>query len=194
MSRWSGAAVWLCAVGLVAGCAAGPTGQAPPASSLPAPEQPSATSAQGQADYELNIAQLGARSSLVPLGLNPDRSLATPPVEQPEQASIYTGGPMPGEPGPAVILGHVNGGGRPGIFAELNQLRAGQTVEVNRSDGPTLRFEVYRVQQVAKKDFPTREVYSDTPGPEVRLITCGGALNRAASSYEDNVIVYARQV
>ena len=45
----------------------------------------------------------------------------------------------------------------------------------------------------AKDAFPTHEVYGPTPGAELRLITCGGEFDRAARSYRDNVVVYARQ-
>ena len=62
---------------------------------------------------------------------------------------------------------------------------------VDRADGTTLRFAVTRVERHAKDDFPTEEVYGPTTGPELRLITCGGAFDRAAGSYLDNVVVWA---
>ena len=49
-----------------------------------------------------------------------------------------------------------------------------------------------RVEQYPKDRFPTRAVYGDVAGPELRLITCGGELDRAARSYRDNIVVYAR--
>jgi sortase (surface protein transpeptidase) len=107
------------------------------------------------------------------------------------QAGWFTGAPRPGAPGPAVVLGHVNGGGAAGIFARLHELTGGDEVLVRRTDGTTARFTVTRVDQVAKEHFPTEEVYGDTEGPELRLITCGGSFDRDAGSYRDNVIVYA---
>jgi sortase (surface protein transpeptidase) len=130
-------------------------------------------------------------SSLVGLGLNADGTVEVPPVTAPMQAGWFAGGPRPGEPGPAVILGHVNGGGHAGIFARLHELKAGDEVLIGRSDGGSARFVVRRVDQVAKNEFPTDAVYGDTAGPELRLITCGGTFDRAAHSYRDNVIVYA---
>ena len=47
---------------------------------------------------------------------------------------------------------------------------------------------------VAEPDLGTSatgEVYGPTTGPELRLITCGGAFDRAAGSYLDNVVVWA---
>nr|WP_242613522.1 class F sortase [Herbihabitans rhizosphaerae] len=140
----------------------------------------------------VEIAKIGARSSLVPLGLNKDKTVQVPPVEQPMQAGWYTAAPTPGERGPAIILGHVDGNKQPGIFFRLREMAPGDEVVVARQDGNTARFRVTRVDQVAKAEFPTQAVYGDTAGAELRLITCGGVFDRSARSYQDNIIVYAQ--
>jgi hypothetical protein len=53
---------------------------------------------------------------------------------------------------------------------------------------------VVLVEQYAKEAFPTNAVYGPTPGPELRLVTCGGDFNRQRRSYVDNVVVYAMAV
>ncbi|MET8762183.1 sortase [Lentzea sp. NPDC004782] len=100
----------------------------------------------------------------------------------------------PGEAGPAILLGHVDGLNKPGIFFRLKELVAGDEIEVPRKDGTTARFRVRKTEQIAKSGFPTEAVYGDTAEPELRLITCGGSFDRAAHSYRDNVIVYATLV
>ncbi len=55
-------------------------------------------------------------------------------------------------------------------------------------------FAVDRVERHPKDDFPTIEVYGNTDDPQLRLITCGGAFDSGARSYEDNVIVFATLV
>ena len=140
---------------------------------------------------EVSIPKIGAHSTLVGLALNADESVEVPPVTAPMQAGWFAGGPKPGEPGPAVILGHVNGGGRAGIFARLHELKPGDEVLIGQTDGGITRFVVREVDQVAKNEFPVDAVYGDTAGPELRLITCGGSFDQAAHSYRDNVIVYA---
>jgi hypothetical protein len=145
--------------------------------------------------YTLTIERLGiAATPLMPVGLNADRTIAVPPVETPEQAAVYDGGPLPGQVGPAVILGHVNGNGRLGVFARLAELREGDEIVTSSPDGTSHRFVVYKTAAVNKADFPSAEVYSDTEGPELRLVTCGGALDRSAHSYVGQVIAWARQV
>jgi sortase (surface protein transpeptidase) len=132
---------------------------------------------------------------LHPLGLNADGSLEVP-ARGPryDDAGWFTGSPRPGEAGPAVLLGHVNGhGGVPSVFFALAQLQPGNVVYVGRDDGTRITFEVYRTEQYPKDEFPTRSVYGDTSGPELRLITCAGAWDAEVSHYRDNTVVYARQ-
>ena len=139
---------------------------------------------------ELRIDQINASSTLVPLGLNPDQTVEVPPVPQPLQAGWYKLGPTPGALGPAVILGHINGGGQ-GIFARLHELKPGDQVKVTREDGKTALFTVTKLEQVSKDSFPTQQVYGDAPAAELRLITCGGGFDRSKHSYVDNIVVFA---
>ena len=142
----------------------------------------------------VDIPKIHAKSSLIPLGLNPDQSIQVPPVSTPLQAGWYTKGPAPGDLGPAVILGHVDGGGQEGIFFRLHELTQGDQVFVARKDGTTAKFVVDHVDKVSKDSFPTDQVYGNTSDAELRLITCGGTFNRATGNYVDNIIVYAKLV
>ncbi|ANZ37812.1 class F sortase [Lentzea guizhouensis] len=193
-------ALAVAALALLGACAA------PPAPELPAaPLPPTTTTADATTPSssrglppseptEVRIPKIGAVSSLVPLGLNPDETVEVPPVEQPMQAGWYRHARTPGEPGPAVVLGHVDGNRQAGIFFRLKELVAGDEVVVSRKDGTTATFRVRRTEQIAKDSFPTEAVYGDTDVPELRLITCGGSYDQAARSYRDNVIVYATLV
>lgn len=140
---------------------------------------------------EIRIDKINATSSLIPLGLNPDRTIEIPPVSRPLQASWYRLGPTPGTTGPAIILGHINGGGKEGVFARLHELKPGDQVRVKRADGKTAVFTITKLEQFPKSNFPTDQVYGDTPDAEIRLITCGGAFNKSAKSYLDNIIASA---
>jgi hypothetical protein len=161
----------------------------------------------------VGIPKLGAWSTLVPLGLTETDCpadppcLAPPPPDQPMQAGWYAGADprvpegdgdeyQPGEPGPAVIAGHVNGaGGQPGIFAKLAELAPGDQIIVERNDRstpqPPLTFVVDAVASFPKDRFPTEDVYGKTDVPELRLITCGGTFDHARRHYRDNVVVWA---
>jgi hypothetical protein len=139
----------------------------------------------------VTVPTISAQSDLIGLGREPDGQLSVPPVSRPLQASWWNESPTPGELGPAVILGHVNGGGKPGIFLNLDKIQAGQEILVDRADGQTAVFTVSRVETVPKDAFPAQRVYGGTPDAQLRLITCGGAFDRNAGSYESNIIVFA---
>jgi len=142
----------------------------------------------------VDIPAIAVHSSLVALGLNPDQTVQVPPVGTPMQAGWYEYGPTPGEIGPAVILGHVDGNHQPGVFYRLRELAVGAEVRITRADGHTITFQVRRTVQVAKDAFPTDAVYADTTEAELRLITCGGAFNPATHNYLDNIIIYATKL
>ncbi|MFI7742844.1 class F sortase [Kocuria rhizosphaericola] len=142
----------------------------------------------------LTVPATGTESELLHLGLREDGALEVPPEGPGAPASWYTGSPTPGERGPAVLLGHVNAtGGGPGIFAELRQLAPGDTIEVTRENGSTAVFAVDRGEQYGKDDFPTLEVYGNTEGAELRLITCDG-YDPATGEFDDNYVVFASLV
>jgi sortase (surface protein transpeptidase) len=145
------------------------------------------------AGYTLTIPKLNESSQLVGLGLNPDKSIQVPPLADPMQAGVYTKGPMPGQAGPAVVLAHINGDGKPGFGADFHTLTAGDKINVTTPTGP-VAFAVTKTETVPKSEFPTSAVYSDTAGPELRLITCGGTLDRSAHNYLGQTIVYATKV
>lgn len=144
------------------------------------------------AGYSITIPKLGVSSPLVGLGLNPDHSIQVPALADPMQAGVYTKGPMPGQKGPAVVLAHVNAHGQPGFGDGFHTLGGGDEIDLTTPTGP-VRYRVTRAETVSKSTFPTASVYSDTKGAELRLITCGGTLDRSAHNYLGQTIVWARR-
>lgn len=138
---------------------------------------------------EVVLPTLGVRSRLVGLDVGPGGALE-PPAD-PAVAGWYRRGGVPGEPGPTVVVGHVDSHTGPAVFYRLDELAPGDRVEVARSDGRTFAYEVVTVEQYPKTAFPTARVYGPTPGPELHLITCGGDFDRRSRHYRDNVVVTA---
>lgn len=158
------------------------------------PEAAADTRASGSPPTTVSIPAIGVSSVIDPLGLNADGSLEVP-ARGPsyDHAGWFTGSPPPGDSGPAVLLGHVNGrGGAPSVFSRLSELDVGDAVSVTRNDGSTTTFEIYRAEQYPKDAFPTTAVYGDTAESELRLITCAGAWDAEVHHYQDNTVVYAR--
>jgi sortase (surface protein transpeptidase) len=141
------------------------------------------------APIRVRMPSIGVDSSLLRLGVDDTRALV-PPSDF-TRAGWFTGGPVPGGTGPAVIAGHVDSREGPAVFFRLADLRPGDEVLVDRADGTTARFTVSSVERHPKDQFPTDEVYGPTPRAELRLITCGGEFDSDARSYRDNVVVSA---
>lgn len=112
-----------------------------------------------------------------------------------DQAAWFSGSPRPGQTGPAVIVGHIDGPGhRTSVFFRLGALTRGARVTVTRADHSIVTFEVYRVERYAKDGLPTVAVYGNTTGPELRLITRRGSFDPSAGPSRDNTVAYARMV
>jgi sortase (surface protein transpeptidase) len=137
----------------------------------------------------IDIPAIGVSSALVRLGLNPDGTMQVPGDYG--VAGWFTGGPAPGDTGPAVIAGHVDSRNGPAIFYRLGSLQSGDAIKIRRADGTTARFLTDTVARYPKRAFPTQAVFGPEPDPVLRLITCGGRFDRARRSYVDNVIVTA---
>jgi hypothetical protein len=125
------------------------------------------------------------------VGLTPDSTVETPSFAHPERAAWYRLGPSPGEPGPAVILGHVDTKDDVAVFFYLSRVRPGDEVEITRADGQVVTFIVDRLAQFPKTTFPTDQVYGAVSYPALRLITCGGQFDRRTGNYVDNIVVFA---
>ncbi|HEX7189293.1 MAG TPA: class F sortase [Actinomycetes bacterium] len=141
------------------------------------------------APRRLRIPAIGVSSRLERLGRHRDRTVEVP--RRWHRAGWYEEGPRPGEPGSAVLLGHVDSPFGPAVFGGLEKLSPGARVLVDRSDGSTVAFRVTRIGQYPRARFPLREVYWPSVRRELRLITCGGSYDAAQGGYQDNVVVFA---
>lgn len=162
-----------------------PAPLAPPARVVPVDQPAPASRPVG-----LRVPAIGlTERRLVDLGLDADGELEAP--QNFARVGWFTEGPAPGDPGPAVLVGHVDSKQGPAVFFRLRELERGDEISVPRADGSAVRFVVNAVERYPKDDFPTERVYGATADPQLRLITCGGAFDRSARSYRDNVVVYA---
>lgn len=179
-----------------------PSAAAPPAAaSAPAPSAPTPTTTRGQpsardatdapdAPTQVTIPSLKISSPLMRLGLNADGTVEVPPAEKGMTAGWYTGGAVPGRPGPAVLIGHNDTRFGRAVFHDLKDIREGAEVVVRDGAGTPLRFTVTSKETVSKKAFPTERVYGATKDSTLRLVTCDGAFD-AEGHPVDNLIVYA---
>lgn len=138
----------------------------------------------------IRIPAIGVDADVEAVGREADGALSVP--EDGKDAGWDSEGVVPGEKGPAVVVGHVDSAREgPAVFFRLPSLHSGDEVIVDLGDGETRHFTVERTQRFPKANFPTGLVYGPTPLPELRLVTCTGTFDQASRNYLDNLIVTA---
>jgi hypothetical protein len=140
----------------------------------------------------ISIPTLGVRANVVEVGRADDGSIAAPVEDPVRTAGWYGLGPTPGEPGTAVIVGHVDTASRPAVFRRLGEIEAGKIIEVIRKDRKVATFTVESVETFPKTSFPADRVFAESDTPRLVLVTCGGTWLGGPIGYADNVIVFAR--
>jgi sortase (surface protein transpeptidase) len=155
----------------------------------PASETPGTVASGPTSPAAIEIPSIGVRSELSQLGLDETGAMEAP--SNFDTAGWFSLGPEPGQPGPAVIAGHVDSRDGPAVFHRLHELAAGDEVIVHRADGTEIRFTVTGARSHPKSAFPTEAVYGPVPGSELRLITCGGEFDTSRRQYRENLVVYA---
>ncbi|MBT8224893.1 MAG: class F sortase [Dactylosporangium sp.] len=166
-----------------------PTG-APPAG-------PEGTSGEGQpwgglvagpAPVRVDLPAIGLSAVVVAVGLTPGGSMTVP---APAVAGWYRLGPVPGEVGPAVLVGHVTSRAGPAVFHRLAAVHLGDLVSVWHADGSLTRFSISAVTVSRKSQFPTAAVFGPTRQAALRLVTCADDSGRGGGQYRNSLIVWA---
>ena len=140
----------------------------------------------------IEIPAIGVDAPVIPLGLNPDRTLEVPRdfggrrlVDRRRAARRTRPG---GHRRPRRLED------RPGRVLPDPRPGPGAAIAVVRRDGTRARFRVIGSEQYPKTRFPTERVYGATSRPTLRLITCSGVFDRDSGHYLDNTVVYAVSV
>lgn len=103
----------------------------------------------------------------------------------------WSGGPVPGEDGAAVMVGHLDSPTGPAVFYRLSELRRGDQILVARENGSAMVFQVRGVQVYQGTKFPSAKVYRSHGAPALHLLTCGGSFDAEAGQYSSNQVVFA---
>ncbi|MFI1209581.1 class F sortase [Streptomyces sp. NPDC020802] len=184
-------------VAVLTGCSSAPDRTEPAAPNSPAAAgspSPGATEATGATQppvpTEVAIPSIGVTSSLMELGRNADGTVEVPPAEKGMTAGWYIGGSVPGEVGPAVIIGHNDTRFGKAVFHDLKKITKGADITVTDDRGEAAHFTVTGTESVNKNAFPTDKVYGPTEDRALRLVTCDGDFD-AEGHPVNNLIVYA---
>jgi hypothetical protein len=137
----------------------------------------------------LAIPELHVNADIEPVGATAD-GIEVPAIGR---AGWFESGPRPGDPGRAVIIGHIDGATAPGVFEHVPDIRSGAEIDVIDDEDGVHRYAVTGKTQVPKSHFPASAVYGASERPVLVLVTCGGTYDEGVG-YSDNVIVFASAV
>jgi hypothetical protein len=175
--------------GATAGAAAG--GSTPPPTAAGAGTGPVPLGASRP--VRITIPAIGVRSPVLSIGLAADGTLAVPqPGPDQDKAAWFEKSPTPGQPGPAIIEGHVDTTSGPSVFFKLGAVRPGNKIHVVRADGVETVFTVDAVRDYKKAAFPTEVVYGakDLSRAQLRIITCSD-FDPSIRHHVGNEVVFA---
>jgi sortase (surface protein transpeptidase) len=142
----------------------------------------------------IRIPSIEVDAAVVPVGLEADGAMEIPSdVRTIGWYDPFGGsGLTPGEPGTAVVAGHVDSRvqGR-GAFWLLRDVVPGDVVEIVHEDGTVSAWRIEEVVRYSKEDIPIADIFTFDGPARLALITCGGEFDRSIGSYLDNYVVTA---
>jgi hypothetical protein len=156
----------------------------------------------------LIIPALGVRAPLIPTGAvgAPETAALTIPPDihtvgwwdgtvQDGARTVQEDAPAPGQPGVALIAGHVDSAAAgPGALHDIGTLQIGDLMQVDDSAGHVSTWRVDAAPQTNLKTELPPTLWVTTGAPRLALVTCGGPFDSATGHYLDNVIVWASQI
>lgn len=142
----------------------------------------------------LYIDKLDVAARIMPMSINKDGSVQAP--KNIYDAGWYNASVKPGETGAMFIDGHASGPTREGLFAYLDTLKVGDTMQVEKGDGKKLTYKVVHTETVALADVDMRKVLlpHGNASRAMNLMTCTGKWLPLEKTYDKRVIVYTEQI
>ncbi len=140
---------------------------------------------------EIQIPKLGVDARIIKLGTTTGGALGTP--SNIFDAGWFSGSSLPGQPGAALIDGHVSGPTQHGVFYSIKTLVPGDAINIIRGDGKVFVYVVvtsktYDADRVDMAAALT-PIRAGTPG--LNLITCTGKLDSSQAHFAQREVVFA---
>ncbi|OXS64343.1 LPXTG-site transpeptidase (sortase) family protein [Bacillus sp. V-88] len=136
----------------------------------------------------IEIPAIDVSTSIEAVGLKENGEMAV--TESFETTAWYQGGYKPGEPGNAVIGGHVDSRNGPAVFYKLNKLSKGDEIIVKNKEGEKRTFVVIDKKEYPWDDAPLKSIFGYSPASSLNLITCTGDFDHSARNYSKRLVVY----
>jgi len=166
---------------------------APPAAASPTPDvwwSPLPPATASFIPVELVIEKLRARAPIEVKGVDAHNVMESP--DRGTDVAWYRFTARPGAGSNAVFSGHVDYGqlGSPAIFRHLDQLGAGDLIEVVSPQQTEIRYRVTQTWNYTLRGIPMATVLATDRVDEVTLITCAGTF-APGTGYDHRFVVRA---
>jgi LPXTG-site transpeptidase (sortase) family protein len=138
---------------------------------------------------QLRIPSINIDAQVQDVGITKNGNMATP--NNFTDVGWFKYGALPGTIGSAVIAGHVDDGfALPAVFSNLNDIKKGDDIYVDTVGGTTIRFVVTDIKTY---DYtaPTEEIFNQTNGSFLKLITCAGVWVDKYKTHNKRLVVTA---
>lgn len=135
----------------------------------------------------LKIPSIDVDTVIQPVGKDSLDRMDTPTNS--DEVGWYKYGAKAGAIGNVVLSGHLDDLRGPAIFANLGDLRLGESVTLQRNE-QVIEYEVVSVERYRLEDVPLASIFAATQSKRVQLITCAGPYDPNIG-YRDRIVVTA---
>ena len=162
---------------------------APTPTPAPAPTATPVPATRAGLPVRLKIPALKVDAAVEQVGLTPEGAMDVPK----EYANVgwFNQRARPGEPGNAVVAGHVDSKTGKAVFWDVKKLKPGDEIVVAGDDGVERRFIVESSELYKGQEAPLGRIFGPTPDTRLTLITCEGVFDRRAQEYDSRRVIYA---
>lgn len=150
------------------------------------------TVAPGMPRYII-IPKLGVKARVLAVGLTKDGAVGTP--NNVYDTAWYNGSAKPGQPGAALIDGHVSRWTTHGVFYNLAKLQPGDSLQIELGSGQLINYQVVKTQTYSADQVDMAAALSPaTDGTSgLSLITCSGSVTPGTSEFSQRTVVFTQQ-
>jgi sortase (surface protein transpeptidase) len=130
-------------------------------------------------------------SRVISYGVLADHRIAAPTNIY--DAGWYNASAKPGQAGAMFIYGHLDSWTTSGLFANLKDLKPGDSVTVERGDGKTYTYRVVtsRIYPVNNVNMAAVLAPINPNVPGLNLMTCAGSIISHTAGYSERLVVFA---
>lgn len=140
------------------------------------------------------IPKINVRAIVRNLGINKSGEIAAP-------SNVFDSGwfnqsSKPGQLGAMVIDGHISSWSTKGVFYDLNKLKPGDDVQVQKGDNVRVNYVVVQTQTYEADKVDMGAVLSpiDPSKPGLNLISCAGSVVKGTNQFDKRIVVFTKQI